>query len=177
MVAMTQIYRSVARSTVEVRGNPEIPESDIVQSCRKLLDERQSVNVWRYLQAIDKRPDITEGLKKLKCRTLVFVGDISPFHSEAPHMIGNLDRRYSALVETKLWLHLQLRTRKGNITSAQRAQPQQCSERICNAAASATPATAVASEQRAHPSQSGAMPQRAQPQGDSSDDVTGGSRR
>ncbi|MFS7987017.1 hypothetical protein Hanom_Chr11g01017051 [Helianthus anomalus] len=177
MVAMTQIYRLVARSTVEVRGNPEIPESDIVQSCRKLLDERQSVNV-------------------------------SPFHSEALHMIGKLDRRYSALVEvlgltsnsgiflscershigtvsataersgrTKLWLHLQLRTRKGNITSAQRAQPQRRSERICNAAASATPANAVASEQRTHSSQSGAMPQRAQPQGDSSENVTGGSRR
>ncbi|KAJ0953566.1 putative alpha/Beta hydrolase [Helianthus annuus] len=85
----------------EVRGNPEIPESDIVQSCRKLLDERQSVNVWRYLQAIDKRPDITEGLKKLKCRTLIFVGDSSPFHSEALHMMGKLDRRYSALVEVQ----------------------------------------------------------------------------
>ncbi|KAJ0524853.1 putative alpha/Beta hydrolase [Helianthus annuus] len=65
----------------------------------QLLDERQSVNVWRYLQAIDKRPDITEGLKKLKCRTLIFVGDSSPFHSEALHMTGKLDRRYSALVE------------------------------------------------------------------------------
>ncbi|KAJ0673467.1 putative alpha/Beta hydrolase [Helianthus annuus] len=86
----------------EVRGNPEIPESDIVQSCRKLLDERQSVNVWRYLQAIDKRPDITEGLKKLKCRTLIFVGDSSPFHSEALHMTGKLDRRYSALVEVQV---------------------------------------------------------------------------
>lgn len=85
----------------EVRGNPEIPESDIVQSCRKLLDERQSINVWRYLQAIDSRPDITEGLKKLKCRTLIFVGDSSPFHAEALHMTGKLDRRYSALVEVQ----------------------------------------------------------------------------
>ncbi|KAI7748895.1 hypothetical protein M8C21_032816 [Ambrosia artemisiifolia] len=86
----------------EVRGNPEIPESDIVQSCRKLLDERQSINVWRYLQAIDRRPDITDGLKKLKCRTLIFVGDSSPFHSEALHMTGKLDRRYSALVEVQV---------------------------------------------------------------------------
>ena len=101
--------------------------------CAQLLDERQSINVWRYLQAIDKydwephylmsvflvrkprsyffpvfififvvmsrRHDITDGLKKLKCRTLIFVGDSSPFHSEALHMTGKLDRRYSALVE------------------------------------------------------------------------------
>ncbi|KAJ9538621.1 hypothetical protein OSB04_031354 [Centaurea solstitialis] len=86
----------------DVRGNPEIPESDIVQACRKLLDERQSINVWRYLQAIDKRHDITDGLKKLKCRTLIFVGDSSPFHSEALHMTGKLDRRYSALVEVQV---------------------------------------------------------------------------
>lgn len=70
----------------------------------QLLDERQSINVWRYLQAIDKRPDITEGLKKLKCRTLIFVGDSSSFHSEALHMTGKLDRRYCALVEVMLFI-------------------------------------------------------------------------
>ena len=46
-----------------------------------------------------RRPDITEGLRKLQCRSLIFVGDNSPFHSEALHMISNLDSRYSALVE------------------------------------------------------------------------------
>ena len=46
-----------------------------------------------------RRPDITEGLKRLKCRTLIFVGDSSPFHSEAVHMTSKLDRRFSALVE------------------------------------------------------------------------------
>ncbi|KAJ9547906.1 hypothetical protein OSB04_020449 [Centaurea solstitialis] len=85
----------------EVRGSLEIPESDIVQACRKLLDERQSGNVLRFLQAIDRRPDITEGLKRLKCRTLIFVGDSSPFHSDALHMTAKLDRRYSALVEVQ----------------------------------------------------------------------------
>ncbi|KAI7999033.1 Protein NDL2 [Camellia lanceoleosa] len=45
------------------------------------------------------RPDITDGLKRLKCRTLIFVGEDSPFHSEAVHMTSKLDRRYSALVE------------------------------------------------------------------------------
>ncbi|WOH11254.1 hypothetical protein DCAR_0830734 [Daucus carota subsp. sativus] len=85
----------------ELRGNAEVPESDIVQACRRLLDERQSGNVLRYLKAIDGRPDITEGLKRLRCRTLIFVGDSSPFHSEAVHMIAKLDRRYSALVEVQ----------------------------------------------------------------------------
>lgn len=85
----------------EVRGSTEIQESDIVQACRRLLDERQSINVLRFLQAIDKRPDITEGLKKLQCRTLIFVGDHSPFHSEALHFTSKLDRRYSALVEVQ----------------------------------------------------------------------------
>ncbi|KAL5768662.1 hypothetical protein ACOSP7_015209 [Xanthoceras sorbifolium] len=85
----------------EVRGTAEIPESDIVQACRRLLDERQSTNVFRFLQAINKRPDITDGLKRLRCRTLIFVGDSSPFHSEALHMTSKLDRRYSALVEVQ----------------------------------------------------------------------------
>ncbi|XP_038880623.1 protein NDL1-like isoform X1 [Benincasa hispida] len=85
----------------EVRGSVEVAESDIVQACRKLLDERQSNNVLRFLQAINRRPDITEGLKRLRCRTLIFVGDSSPFHSEALHMISKLDRRYSALVEVQ----------------------------------------------------------------------------
>ncbi|XP_060213867.1 protein NDL1-like isoform X3 [Lycium barbarum] len=85
----------------EVRGSEDIPESDIAQACRRLLDERQSMNVWRFLQAIDGRPDITHGLKTLKCRTLIFVGDDSPFHSEALHMTAKLDRRFSALVEVQ----------------------------------------------------------------------------
>ncbi|CAL5435752.1 unnamed protein product [Camellia sinensis] len=92
----------------EVRGNLEVPESDIVQSCRRehgkkgyypLLDERQSPNVLRFLEAINERPDITEGLKKLQCRSLIFVGENSSFHAEALHMTSKLDRRYSALVE------------------------------------------------------------------------------
>ncbi|KAJ8766921.1 hypothetical protein K2173_011739 [Erythroxylum novogranatense] len=85
----------------EVRGSAEVPESDIVQACRRLLDERQSVNVLRFLQALNKRPDISSGLRSLRCRTLVFVGDNSPFHSEALQMISKLDRRYSALVEVQ----------------------------------------------------------------------------
>ncbi|KAJ9688200.1 hypothetical protein PVL29_014094 [Vitis rotundifolia] len=85
----------------EVRGDADVQESDIVQACRKLLDERKSINVLRFLQAINGRPDITEGLRRLKCRTLIFVGDDSPFHSEALYMTSKLDRRYSALVEVQ----------------------------------------------------------------------------
>ncbi|XP_072998642.1 protein NDL1-like [Typha latifolia] len=85
----------------EVRGSPQVPESDLVQACRTLLDEKQSTNVWRFLQSINGRHDLTESLKKLQCRTLIFVGENSLFHSEAIHMTSKLDRRYSALVEVQ----------------------------------------------------------------------------
>ncbi|XP_035541840.1 protein NDL2-like isoform X1 [Juglans regia] len=81
----------------EVYGLAQVSGSDIVQS----LEERQSSNVWRFLEAINGRPDLTNGLRKLQCRSLIFVGDNSPFHSEALHMTSNLDRRYSALVEVQ----------------------------------------------------------------------------
>ncbi|KAL3645964.1 Protein ndl2 [Castilleja foliolosa] len=84
-----------------VRGSVNVPESDIVQSCRRLLGERQSPNVLRFLEAINGRPDITKGLRKLKCRSLIFVGENSPFHNEALHMTSKLDRRFSALVEVQ----------------------------------------------------------------------------
>lgn len=47
----------------------------------------------------DRRRDISEGLKDLQCRTLIFVGESSPFHSEALHMFSELDERRTALVE------------------------------------------------------------------------------
>lgn len=76
-------------------------ESDIVQACRRLLDERQSVNVMRFLQAIDKRADLTDRLKKLDCRTLIFTGEHSPFYKEAVHVSKEMDRRFTALVEVQ----------------------------------------------------------------------------
>ncbi|KAE8718822.1 Pollen-specific protein SF21 [Hibiscus syriacus] len=85
----------------EARGTAEIPESDIVQACRRLLDERDASNVRRFLEAINGRPDHSSGLKNLRCRTLIFVGDSSPFHSEALYMTSKLDRRFSALVEVQ----------------------------------------------------------------------------
>ncbi|KAK4485900.1 hypothetical protein RD792_008551, partial [Penstemon davidsonii] len=85
----------------DVRGSVDLPESDVVQSCRRFLGERQSPNVLRFLDAINRRPDITEGLKQLQCRSLIFVGENSPFHYGALHMTSKLDRRLSALVEVQ----------------------------------------------------------------------------
>ncbi|CAN6194816.1 unnamed protein product [Urochloa humidicola] len=84
-----------------VRGCSSEPESDIVQACRSFLDQRQGMNVWRFIQTINERKDLTENLKQLQCRTLIFVGENSQFHSEAVHMTAKLDSRYSALVEVQ----------------------------------------------------------------------------
>lgn len=98
-------------------------------SFMQLLDDRQSVNIWRFLESINeyvlssfhlaiteewimksrhllcfnRRPDLTEALKKLQCRTLIFVGENSPFHSDAVYMATKMNRKFSALVEV---LHL-----------------------------------------------------------------------
>ncbi|XP_024021797.1 protein NDL2 [Morus notabilis] len=85
----------------EARDNGQLPESDVVQACKRSLLERQSSNVWRFLEAINGRPNIADGLRKLQCRSLIFVGDSSPFHSEALYMTSKLDRRHSALVEVQ----------------------------------------------------------------------------
>eukprot|EP00262_Sarcandra_glabra_P001216 TRINITY_DN1123_c0_g1_i3.p1 TRINITY_DN1123_c0_g1~~TRINITY_DN1123_c0_g1_i3.p1 ORF type:complete len:243 (-),score=41.82 TRINITY_DN1123_c0_g1_i3:342-1070(-) len=37
----------------EVLGSAQVPESDIAQACRNLLDERQGTNVLRFLQVIN----------------------------------------------------------------------------------------------------------------------------
>ncbi|KAJ8448849.1 hypothetical protein Cgig2_011470 [Carnegiea gigantea] len=85
----------------EIRGNSFMPASDIVLACRKWLGEQEGINVMHFLEAINRRHDISEGLKKLRCRSLIFVGEDSCFHSEAVHMATKLDRRFSALVEVQ----------------------------------------------------------------------------
>ncbi|KAK8943514.1 Pollen-specific protein SF21 [Platanthera guangdongensis] len=85
----------------DLLGNLQIPESDIVQACKFLLEEKRSTNVLRFFQSINGRHDITARLKYLRCKTLIFVGENSPFHSESLHMISKLDRRCSALVEVQ----------------------------------------------------------------------------
>ncbi|PUZ60268.1 hypothetical protein GQ55_4G110200 [Panicum hallii var. hallii] len=84
-----------------VRGCSNEPESDIVQACRSFLDQRQGMNVWRFIQTINERKDLTENLNQLQCRTLIFVGENSQFHAEAVYMTAKLDSRYSALVEVQ----------------------------------------------------------------------------
>uniref|UniRef100_A0ACD5WSF3 Uncharacterized protein n=1 Tax=Avena sativa TaxID=4498 RepID=A0ACD5WSF3_AVESA len=84
-----------------VRGGSVVPESDIMQACRSFLDQRQSMNIWRFIQTINQRHDLTESLKQLQCRTLIFVGENSQFHAEAVHMAAKLDKRYSALIEVQ----------------------------------------------------------------------------
>ncbi|PQQ11404.1 pollen-specific protein SF21 [Prunus yedoensis var. nudiflora] len=85
----------------ELRSGIHGAESDIIQACRRLLDERQSLNVMRFLQAINERHDLTEGLKNLQCKTLIFVGDSSPFHAESVYMNAKMNRRSCALVEVQ----------------------------------------------------------------------------
>ncbi|XP_022745070.1 pollen-specific protein SF21-like isoform X2 [Durio zibethinus] len=85
----------------ELRYGVHSAESEIIQACLKLLDERQSPNVMRFLQAINKRHDLTDDLKKLRCKTLIFVGESSPFHSESVHMSTKIGRKNCTLVEVK----------------------------------------------------------------------------
>ncbi|KAL9330713.1 hypothetical protein ACSQ67_000323 [Phaseolus vulgaris] len=89
----------------EIRGGTQLPESDTVKACRRKLitgeKKRKNLTNWMPTASAIKRPDISEGLRKLQCRSLIFVGDMSPFHSEALHMTSKLDRRFSALVEVQ----------------------------------------------------------------------------
>lgn len=75
--------------------------TDVLMTYRRSLDDRQSRNVMRFLQAIHQRQDISESLRKLKCRTLIIVGEQSPFHHEALHINKEMNRRYNALIEVQ----------------------------------------------------------------------------
>ncbi|XP_057962801.1 protein NDL2-like isoform X1 [Malania oleifera] len=85
----------------ELRSGSHGAQSDIIQACQRLLDERQSLNVMRFLQAINERHDLTEGLKRLRCKTLIFVGENSPFRAESVYMSAKMDRKSTALVEVR----------------------------------------------------------------------------
>ncbi|KAL3537847.1 hypothetical protein ACH5RR_001213 [Cinchona calisaya] len=85
----------------ELRCGMHGAESDILHYCRRLLDERQSLNVMRFLRALNERHDITEGLQKLQCKTLIFVGEWSPFHAESIHMNTVMNQKASVLVQVE----------------------------------------------------------------------------
>lgn len=78
-----------------------VGETDVLRTIRRYMDDRRSRNVMRYLEAIHHRQDLTENLEKLKCRTLILVGDQSPFYHEALHINNAMNRRYNALIEVK----------------------------------------------------------------------------
>ncbi|XWS64666.1 hypothetical protein CRYUN_Cryun05aG0022700 [Craigia yunnanensis] len=77
----------------ELRYGVHGAESEIIQACLKLLDERQS--------PINKRHDLTDDLKKLQCKTLIFVGECSPFHTESVHMSTKIGKKNCTLIEVK----------------------------------------------------------------------------
>lgn len=52
-------------------------------------------------KSICRRHDLTEGLKKLKCKTLIFVGESSEFHAESVYMSAKMGRKNCALVEVE----------------------------------------------------------------------------
>jgi protein NDRG1 len=52
-------------------------------------------------KSICRRHDLTEGLKKLKCKTLIFVGESSEFHEESVYMCAKMGRKSCALVEVQ----------------------------------------------------------------------------
>ncbi|KAK6915453.1 NDRG protein [Dillenia turbinata] len=85
----------------EIRCSTHGAEPEVIQACRRFLHERQSVNIMRFLYAINERLDLTEGLKKLQCKTLIFVGENSPFHAESLYMNSILDQKSSTLVEVQ----------------------------------------------------------------------------
>ncbi|CAN1132401.1 Protein NDL1 [Linum perenne] len=85
----------------EMRCGVHGTESDIIQACRRLLDERQSLNVKRFLQAVNERHDLSNSLHKLECKTLIFVGESSPFRDEAVYMSSKMGKKSCALVEVQ----------------------------------------------------------------------------
>ena len=54
---------------------------------------------------ISSRHDITKRLNEVRCPTLIFVGEDSPFLSDAYHMISKLDSRYNSKLNRRdTWL-------------------------------------------------------------------------
>ncbi|GJN38649.1 hypothetical protein PR202_gb27711 [Eleusine coracana subsp. coracana] len=75
---------------------------DALLNLNQILCRLAEVGIWnQYILTRCRRKDLTENLKQLQCRTLIFVGENSQFHAEAVHMTAKLDRRYSALVEVQ----------------------------------------------------------------------------
>lgn len=59
--------------------------------------------VMSRINLFDRRRDLTESFNKLQCKTLIFVGDSSPFHSESLYMSAKMDKKSCALVEVRFF--------------------------------------------------------------------------
>eukprot|EP00245_Coleochaete_scutata_P018070 TRINITY_DN921_c0_g2_i1.p1 TRINITY_DN921_c0_g2~~TRINITY_DN921_c0_g2_i1.p1 ORF type:complete len:314 (-),score=28.38 TRINITY_DN921_c0_g2_i1:1082-2023(-) len=75
------------------------PGSDLVQTYRRELEERQPLNVMRYIQAMQDRRDLTEYLEDLQCHVLMLVGEKSSLYDDTLHMNCYLDKRRTGWVE------------------------------------------------------------------------------
>lgn len=53
----------------------------------------------KLTQFLYRRHDLTKGLKELQCKTLIFVGESSPFHTESLHMSATMGSKNCGLVE------------------------------------------------------------------------------
>nr|AAF00549.1 SF21 protein [Helianthus annuus] len=96
---MCDMFKELLNPRYFSKAGCEVPESEIVRACRKFLNERDSINVRRYLQALDRRHDMSKELETLECKSIIFVGDKSPFLDDALHMKTILGKRCSAFVE------------------------------------------------------------------------------
>jgi pimeloyl-ACP methyl ester carboxylesterase len=73
-------------------------------AANNLNGQRNGGAEWTQLNfCFIRRHDLTDALKKLQCRTLIFVGEYSQFHADAVHMTAKLDQRYCALVEVSIF--------------------------------------------------------------------------
>ncbi|KAL3700574.1 hypothetical protein R1sor_018596 [Riccia sorocarpa] len=89
----------VKESLLQRYFGQEARETEVMGTYRRVLEEGQTQNILRFMQAIHQRKDLSPGLRKLKCRTLIIVGEQSPFHFESRHVSNEMDRRYNALIE------------------------------------------------------------------------------
>ncbi|XP_050225429.1 protein NDL3-like isoform X2 [Mercurialis annua] len=96
------LYNKVLMNLLYFYGMCDILKECLIQRYfSKLLNERQSLNVMRFLQAINERHDLTDGLKELHCKTLIFVGESSEFHDESVYMCAKMGKQNCALVEVQ----------------------------------------------------------------------------
>jgi hypothetical protein len=74
----------------------------MIMQRKNLIFELTGSYLLPYFIALNwffRKCDLTEHLKQLQCRTLIFVSENSQLNSETVHLTSKLDMRYCALVE------------------------------------------------------------------------------